>query len=110
MFDTIVPFAEKPVIKPFMIMCVAFFMGLTPPTIFYLVSYIEPPSRITPINYGYMAQIQAVGIFCGPFLFGWLVDITGGWGVIGTITIIISLCGIIGGIISTRIIIGNPNK
>ena len=35
-------------------------MGLTPPTIFYLISYVNPPSRMTPINYGYMVQIQAL--------------------------------------------------
>ena len=54
----------------FSILFVAFFMGLTPPTIFFLVSYVNPPSRLTPINYGYMAQIQALGIFSGSFLFG----------------------------------------
>ena len=106
-FDRIIPFAELPLVKLVAIICVAFFMGLTPPSIFYLVSYIAPPSRITPINYGYMAQIQAIGIFAGPFLFGWLVDITGGWSIIGTTTIFISIVGIIAGIVSSKIILNN---
>ena len=103
-FDTFIPVVELPIIKLFSIMCVAFFMGLTPPTIFYLVSYIAPPSRITPINYGYMAQIQAIGIFGGPFLFGWLVDVTGGWLAIGYFSVFISIFGISGGLISSKII------
>ena len=110
MFDSFIPFAEQPMVRLISIMFVAFFMGLTPPTIFYLVSYIAPPSRMTPINYGLMAQIQAIGIFGGPFLFGWLVDITGGWVAIGAITMIMSICGITGGIIGTKIIFGNLNN
>ena len=79
-------------------------MGLTPPTIFYLVSYINPPSRITPINYGYMVQFQAIGIFSGSFLYGWLVDLTEGWVIVGFLSILISILGIIGGIISSKFI------
>ena len=37
--------------------------------------------------------------------FGWPVDITGGWQVIGFSNIFISLFGIIGGIISSKIIL-----
>mgnify|MGYP001313303791 FL=1 len=88
-------------------MLAAFLMGLTPPTIFYLVSFVSPPSRITPINYGYMVQIQAIGIFAGSYLYGWLVDVTGGWKVIGFLGIFISILGIIGGIISAQMILGN---
>ena len=85
-------------------MVVAFFMGLTPPTIFFLMSYIEPASRLTPINYGYMVQIQAIGIFAGSFLFGWLVDMTGDWTTLGYLSILISLLGILGGYLSSRAI------
>ena len=109
-FDKFISLAELPLIKLVAILVVAFFMGLTPPTIFYLVSFIAPPSKVTPINYGYMAQIQAIGIFAGPFLIGWLVDITGGWNVIGKVTIFFAICGIIGGIISSKIILKNKNK
>ena len=104
-FDAFITFDRLPIIKLLAIMLVAFFMGLTPPTIFYLVSYISPPSRITPINYGYMVQIQAIGIFTGSFLYGWLVDVTGGWKIIGFLSIFISILGIIGGIISSRLIL-----
>ncbi len=105
LFDRFIFWEQIWIIKSASIMVVAFFMGLTPPTIFYLVSYIEKPSRNTPINYGYMVQFQAIGIFAGSFLFGWLVDITGGWQVIGFLSIFISLFGIIGGIISSKIIL-----
>ena len=37
----------NPLIKLFSILIVSFFMGLTPPTIFYLISYVNPPSRMT---------------------------------------------------------------
>ena len=110
LFDTLVTFDRLPTIKVLVIMVVAFFMGLTPPTIFYLVSYISPPSRITPINYGYMVQIQAIGIFAGSFLYGWLVDVTGGWKIIGFLSIFISILGIIGGIISSRLILKNSKS
>ncbi len=69
-------------------MLAAFIMGLTPPTIFYLVSFVSPPSRITPINYGYMVQIQAIGIFAGSYLYGWLVDVTGDWEILGFLAIL----------------------
>ena len=104
MFDSFIPFVEQPMIRLVSIMFVAFFMGLTPPTIFYLVSYIAPPSRITSINYGYMAQIQAIGIFGGPFLFGWLVDWTGSWLAIGYFSAFISILGITGGFLSSKFI------
>ena len=94
-----------PWVKLAAIIAVAFFMGLTPPSIFYLISFIAPPSRLTPINYGYMAQIQAIGIFVGPFLFGWLVDVSGSWSAIGSTTIFISICGCLCGIFSTKIIL-----
>ena len=68
-------------------------MGLTPPTIFFLMSYIEPASRLTPINYGYMVQIQAIGIFLVHSFFGWLVDMTGDWTTLGYLSILISLFG-----------------
>ena len=51
-----------------------------------------------------MAQIQAIGIFGGPFLFGWLVDVTGGWLAIGYFSVFISILGISGGLISSKII------
>ena len=51
---------------------------------------------MTPINYGYMVQIQALRIFAGSFLFGLLVDLTGNWVVIGYLCILISICGIFG--------------
>ena len=92
------------------ILLAAFFMGLTPPTIFYLVSYINPPSRITPINYGYMVQFQAIGIFSGSFLYGWLVDLTEGWVIVGFLSILISILGIIGGIISSKFIVSDTNE
>ncbi len=107
LFDSLVTFDRLPTMKLLAIMVVAFFMGLTPPTIFYLVSYISPPSRITPLNYGYMVQIQAIGIFAGSFLYGWLVDMTGEWSIIGFLSIFISILGIIGGIISSQIILKN---
>ena len=106
-FDNFFSYEEHSIIKIISIFFVAFFMGLTPPTIFYLVSFINPPSRITPINYGYMVQVQAVGIFAGSFLFGWLVDLTGDWWILGLLSILISIFGIIGGIISSRIIPAN---
>ena len=59
---------------------------------------------MTPINYGYMAQIQALGIFSGSFLFGWLIDFSGGWEAIGLLSILVSIFGIIGGIYSSRVI------
>ena len=107
LLDAFVTFERLPTIKLLAIMIAAFFMGLTPPTIFYLVSYISPPSRITPINYGYMVQIQAIGIFTGSFLYGWLVDMSEGWNIIGFLSIFISILGIIGGIISSRLILKN---
>ena len=110
LFDSLVTFDTLPTIKLLAIMVVAFFMGLTPPTIFYLVSYISPPSRITPINYGYMVQVQAIGIFAGSFLYGWLVDVTGGWKVIGFLAVFTSILGIIGGIISSRLILKNTKS
>ena len=88
-FDNFITSSELPWVKLAAIIAVAFFMGLTPPSIFYLISFIAPPSRLTPINYGYMAQIQALGIFVGPFLFGWLVDVSGSWSAIGSTTIFI---------------------
>ena len=109
-FDELITFDRLPTIKLLAIMLVAFFMGLTPPTIFYLVSYISPPSRITPINYGYMVQIQAIGIFAGSYLYGWLVDVTGGWNILGFLSIIISILGIIGGIVSSRLILKNSKS
>ena len=109
LFDSIINFGGLSKIKLLAIMVAAFFMGLTPPTIFYLVSYISPPSRITPINYGYMVQIQAIGIFAGSFLYGWLVDATGGWKIIGFLSIFISILGIIGSIISSRLILKDKN-
>ncbi len=101
-FDKFIVLEEIRVIKFVAIILVAFFMGLTPPTIFYLMSYIEPASWTTPINYGYMVQIQAIGIFSGSFLFGLLVDITGGWIVIGYLSILISIFGTCGGVASSR--------
>ena len=89
---------------------VSFFMGFTPPTIFYLISYVNPPSRMTPINYGYMVQIQALGIFAGSFLFGLLVDLTGNWVVIGYLCILISICGIFGGVLSSHSVIINSKE
>ena len=109
-FDAFITFDKLPIIKLLAIMLAAFLMGLTPPTIFYLVSFVSPPSRITPINYGYMVQIQAIGIFAGSYLYGWLVDETGGWKVIGFLGIFISILGIIGGIISSRLILGNKKS
>ena len=103
-FDKLIFFEEIRIIKFFAIIIVAFFMGLTPPTIFFLMSYIEPASRLTPINYGYMVQIQAIGIFAGSFLFGWLVDMTGDWTTLGYLSILISLFGILGGYLSSRAI------
>ena len=70
-------------------------MGLTPPTIFYLMSYIEPASRITPINYGYMVQIQAIGIFTGSFPFWLACRYHDDWTTLGYLSILISLIGII---------------
>ncbi len=104
-FDKIINFESMQIIKFFAIILVALFMGLTPPTIFYLMSYIEKPSWTTPINYGYMVQVQSIGIFAGSFLFGLLVDETGSWIVIGYLSILISICGIVGGIFSSRSII-----
>ena len=52
-----------------------------------------------------MVQIQAIGIFAGSFLFGWLVDMTGNWFVIGYLSILISLFGILGRIFSSKSII-----
>ena len=104
-FDKFIFFEEIRGFKFLAIMIVAFCMGLTPPTIFYLMSCIEPASRITPINYGYMVQIQAIGIFAGSFLFGWLVDITSNWTTLGYLSILISLIGIIGGYLSSSSII-----
>ena len=109
-FDIFFVFGKLPIIKFLAIIVVAFFMGLTPPTIFYLVSYISPPSRITPINYGYMVQIQAIGIFAGSFLYGWLVDITGNWSVVGFLSIFISILGIVGSYLSSKIIPHNARK
>ena len=109
-FDKIIMFEGIHVVKFLAIMLVAFFMGLTPPTIFYLMSYVEPASRRTPINYGYMVQVQAIGIFAGSFLFGLLVDLTGSWTVIGYLSIIISICGILGGIVGSRSIVINFEK
>ena len=100
----------NPLIKLFSILMVSFFMGLTPPTIFYLISYVNPPSRMTPINYGYMVQIQALGIFAGSFLFGLLVDLTGNWVVIGYLCILISICGIFGGVLSSHSVIINSKE
>ena len=54
-----------------------------------------------------MVQIQAIGIFAGSYLYGWLVDETGGWRVIGFLGIFISILGIIGGINSAQMILGN---
>ena len=104
LFDALITFNKLSMIKLLAIMVVAFFMGLTPPTIFYLVSYISPPSRITPMNYGYMVQIQAIGIFSGSFLYGWLIDKTGGWSIIGFLAIFISILGIIGAWLSSKMI------
>ena len=104
-FDNFITSSELPWVKLAAIIAVAFFMGLTPPSIFYLISFIAPPSRLTPINYGYMSQIQALGIFVGPFLFGWLVDVSGSWSAIGSTTIFISICGCLCGIFSTKIIL-----
>lgn len=104
LFDNLISYKDISIIKLLAIMLVAFFMGLTPPTIFYLVSNITPPSRKTPINYGYMAQIQALGIFAGSFLFGWVVDVTGKWNSIGILAFFISILGVIGGIYSSNII------
>ena len=109
-FDKYIFFEEVRIFKFLTIMIVAFFMGLTPPTIFYLVSYISPPSRITPLNYGYMVQIQAIGIFSGSFLYGWLVDLTGGWSIIGLLSIFISILGIIGGFVSSQLILENSKS
>ena len=102
--DKLIIFEEVQLIKFLAIMIVAFFMGLTPPTIFFLMSHIEPISKTTPINYGYMVQIQAIGIFAGSFLFGWLVDATGSWTIIGYLSILISLIGILGGFLSSKAI------
>ena len=109
-FDSFFPFYMNPLIKLFSILMVSFFMGLTPPTIFYLISYVNPPSRMTPINYGYMVQIQALGIFAGSFLFGLLVDLTGNWGAIGYLCILISICGIFGGVLGSHSVIINSKE
>ena len=102
-FDNFITSTELPWVKLAAIIAVAFFMGLTPPSIFYLISFIAPPSRLTPINYGYMAQIQAIGIFVGPFVFGWLVDVILR-SAIGSTTIFISIVCLYG-IFSTKIIL-----
>ena len=107
-FDKFLFFEEIRILKFFAIIVVAFFMGLTPPTIFFLMSYIEPASRTTPINYGYMVQIQAIGIFAGSFLYGWLVDALGSWTVIGYLSILISGFGILGGYLSSKTIAVSP--
>jgi MFS family permease len=56
-----------------------------------------------------MVQIQAIGIFAGSYLYGWLVDMTMGWKVIGFLGIFISILGIISGLISSRLILGNKH-